>query len=118
MMLVGPGATRSTVLRAQASAAEALSHQCGGTPQPHAQRSPASAIAAIPKPQVANLFRLGFNIDPSMYQVTSGGMSCSGLRPQWKVSVALTGSAGSLIVRSPVVHSSLSLSLPIVFSAS
>ena len=90
----------------------------GGTPQPHAHRSPSLVTAASAKPQVASCLRLGFNMDPSMYQTASAGKSSAGSSPPCHVSNLLGGKAGSLRVSSPVVASMSRLPLLIVRSAS
>ena len=62
---------RTTWESAQASAAEALSHHAGGTPLPHASKSPESDTTTIARPSVQSPFHLGLIIDPSIMHVVS-----------------------------------------------
>ena len=77
----------STVCSAQASAADALSTQLGGTPLPHATRPPVLSMTTTPNPKEASWRHLGFMADPSMTHVISGLVTSGGLESHWNVCV-------------------------------
>ena len=60
-----------TTCNAQASAAAAVRHQCGGEPRPYPSKSPSTLTTAIPKPVDLYVFHRPCNIDPSKYQRAS-----------------------------------------------
>ena len=116
----GVGDCLSTSSNAQASAAAAVEHHCGGMPLAVPSRSPFSDTTASPKPVALSSSSFPYCMEPSKYQVASStaGSFRSGCLCQWRNPSCLIGGAMTLKTARPLVSSSRFRASPSLLLAS